>query len=178
MNFERSFNKALLEGDVEEIKRLSSCLYETYSRLAYQVAFSILGSEEGAKDAVSEAFVSFLGHLNDIGKIKNIKYYLLSSTRYISYRQKKKEEATLSYEEDSDFFLREERLSETLDAIALLALVKKVLTKEEITIVLSQKKKKKSCREHAFSLHQSPNAISGKYARAIDKIKKARKGTL
>jgi RNA polymerase sigma factor (sigma-70 family) len=90
MNFERSFNKALLEGDVEEIKRLSSCLYEAYSRLAYQVAFSILGNEEEAKDAVSEAFVSFLSHLNDIGKIKNIKYYLLSSIRYISYRQKRK----------------------------------------------------------------------------------------
>jgi transcriptional regulator len=60
----------------------------------------------------------------------------------------------------------------------LLALVKKVLTKEEITIVLSHLEEGMSFREIAFSLHESPNAISGKYARAIDKIKKARKGTL
>ena len=160
---------------MEEIRDLSSRLYETYSRLAYNVAFSILGNEEEAKDAVGEAFVSFLSNLNDVGKIKSIKYYLLSSIRYISYRQKKEGERTRPFDEDSDCFLKEEPLSETLDAIALLALVKKILTKEEIVIVLSHLEEGMCFRKIAVLLHQTPDAISGKYTRAIGKIRKARR---
>lgn len=175
MNYERAFRKAVFSGDVCEIQRLSSMFYEDYCRLVYHVVYSILQNEEEAKDATSEAFVSFLQHLEDIKHIKNAKYYLLSSARYIAYRMKKKREEINSYDEDDGLFNNEERIPETLDAVALLSLVRKVLTKEEIGIVLGHLEDGMSFREIANTLHQTPDAISGKYSRAIQKIQKARR---
>lgn len=93
-----------LLDDPEEQKKFE-LLYESYRQTMFYVANRVLNDEYDAEDAVHQAFLRVINHMNDIDEndTHKTKAYLSIVTQNIAidiYRKKKKEwERNISYDE-------------------------------------------------------------------------------
>lgn len=81
----------MTQKDADKLK----ALYELYEQPMYRIAFAVLHSSEAAEDAVSEAFVRLIGHLDklDSAESEKTKKYIvkvIKSTAVSEYRRLKK----------------------------------------------------------------------------------------
>lgn len=80
-------------------------LYELYEQPMYRVAFAVLHHAEAAEDAVSDAFLKVVRHINKIGdpESEEAKHYMIKvirSTAFNQYRKlQKKYEAEILIED-------------------------------------------------------------------------------
>lgn len=92
---------SLLDGEAE--KRKFERLYLDYRQTMYYIAYHILKHRSGAEDAVHQAFMRVIDHLDQIDEndYRKTRGFLVTVTEHIAidmYRKRKKEH-TLSYEE-------------------------------------------------------------------------------
>jgi len=170
MKIEERLRAALDRGDETSIRQVFEEIYSSYSRLAFFVARQILG-EEDAEDAVSEAFVSFFDNLASKRDVRNIKYYLLNSVKFISYRKKKEAEKKLAFDDD---LLSDDKgvdVAKNLDNVEMLGEIKDVLTPSEMHLLVEHLELGKTFREIALEEKTTGSSISSKYKRTLDKLK-------
>lgn len=174
MDLQKALRKAIAKRDEEKIRLIYSEIFEKYRKLVYAVCFDILGSKEEAEDASYEAFLSLYEKFGPNFEFSSIKYYLLNTSRYISYGRKREMEKisgefpdeTIGY---SDDFLANMEKQESLK------LIKELLNDEELSIVIEHILEERTFKEMANRRGVSEYSISGKYKRALDKIKERRK---
>lgn len=170
MKIEERLRKALDSGDKAAIRLVLEEIYSSYSRLAFFVAKQIL-EEEDAEDAVSEAFVSFFNNLSAKRDVKNVKYYLLNSVKFICYHKKKEAEKKLSYDDDLVSGGEEIDVAKKLDEAEMLSEIKDVLNSEEAHLLIEHLEFGKTFQEIAAEEKTTGSSISSKYKRALDKLK-------
>ncbi len=176
MNEETELRKALKNGDSKLIKRCCENIYIKYSKLIFHVAFDILENKEDAEDVISETFISFFNKLSELHNLKNAKYYLVNSARYISYRKKQEYEKIVEFNDETYFENVEEALD--IDYKKMLKQFSTFLSDEEIEIIVLHIELNMKFREIAKIRNSTVFSISGKYKRAIDKIKTKMKGEI
>jgi RNA polymerase sigma factor (sigma-70 family) len=169
VNLERDLKKALEKGDPEQIKMVCSVIYQEYYRLLFYVSLGILSSREEAEDAAGEAFLSFFSRLEETRKARSIKYYLVSSVRFISYKRKKKDDAQDEFSEETES--PSEDLLAKCDASSSLQKLKGALSAEEMSIVVQHLEYDLTFKEIARAKNVSEDSISSKYRRAIEKLR-------
>lgn len=91
----------------QEISIKLKRLYELYEQPMYRVAYAVLHQAEAAEDAVSDAFLKVVRHINKIGdpESEEAKHYMIKvirSTAFTQYRKlQKKYEAEILIEDSS-----------------------------------------------------------------------------
>jgi len=94
------------DNDKEKVERI----YEKYRQFMYKKAYSILKHEQDAEDAVHEAFVRIINHLNDIYSVDDAKtlHFVMIITENISLktlnRNKKHDSLTDDFAETKLFY--------------------------------------------------------------------------
>jgi len=174
MSLERDLQKAIRKGDVDGIKSVCSAIYDEYRRLLFHVSFEITGVAEEAEDASEEAFVSFFSRLEEAGNVKSIKYYLVSSARFISYKARRRMEGEPPADEEPESL--DPDVPSSLDGIETLRRAKEIMTSEEADLVVKHLEYGLTFREISERRGVSEDSVSGKYKRAIDKLRKELKG--
>lgn len=95
--------------ETAEEKRLFEEIYETYADFMYHTAFSILGTQQSAEDAVHIVFMRLIEHMDTMEKFseEKRKSYLLTAIRHSAYDifRKRKRQKEISLEEMSEEFL-------------------------------------------------------------------------
>lgn len=174
MNLQKALRKAIARGDKEKIKEIYSIIFERYRRLVYVVCFEILGNKEDAEDASYDSFLSLYEKLGPGFEFSTIKYYLLNTAKYISYAKKKEKERFCDdFKEDASGM--SEDIVAILDKQDSLKILKESLNEEELHIVLEHIIEEKTFKEMAEERGVSEYSVSGKYKRALDKVKERRK---
>lgn len=174
MDLEKALRKAIAKRDEDRIRQIYSEIFEKYRRLVYAVCFDILGNEEDAEDASCEAFLSLYEKLGPDFEFNSIKYYLLNTSRYISYSKKKEKERFSEELKEEDVGFSEDFIT-NLEMQETLKMMREVLNDEEMSLVLEHILEERTFREMAERRGVSEYSISGKYKRALDKVKKRRK---
>ena len=163
--------------DTETEKEKFSELYKNYRYLMWYVANEILGDAALAEDAVQEAFLTVIGHMNQIGAASSpqTKGYLVTITksRAIDLLRKQKKLA----EEEYDEALMEADLENVLDQYlnqenyeCLLRAIKNL--KEEYRTVLELRYlHERTEKEMAELLQVSGKVVSVRLFRARMKLK-------
>lgn len=162
---EKRLSKALRKRNIEAIKECCSEAFHLYEKLLYYVANQVLKDTELSKDAVSEAFLSFMSHLDSI-ELKSIKYYLVQSTQRIAKRMLYEGNQTIEYDDDIQGRKGGEG-SAGLDAETALS----ALEEDEREIVIYKIEYGYKFKEIGEMLGISENAASSKYTRSLKKMK-------
>ena len=173
MAIEEKLKKALRKGDAERVRIVCSGIFAKYKRLMFSLAYQILKNQEDAEDATQDAFIALFSRLKPDFEFSSIKYYLLNSVRFISYKIKK-ERAKFADEFPEEELGLSEDVMRRLDELESLSYLRKALSEEELTIVLKHLLEEKTFREIAKEKGVSENSISAKYRRALDKVRKER----
>ena len=167
---EARLNLAVKNGDVESIKECCSEAFRLYSRLLFHAANEVLFDAESARDATSEAFVSFMSNLEGV-KFVSVKYYLVQSVRRIAARMlldaSKKSDLDEGSEPSGDVMPKVE-----LDAKKALS----ILNDEERRIVIFKIEYGYKFAEIAEMMGISEDAASSKFTRSIKKMREALDG--
>ena len=161
---------AVNNGNVESIKECCSEVFRLYSRLLFHAANEVLCDTELARDATSEAFVSFMSNLKDI-EFVSVKYYLVQSVRRIAARMlfdaSKKSDLDEGAEPSGD-------LPPKVELDAKLAL--SILNDQERRIVIFKIEYGYKFAEIAEMMGISEDAASSKFTRSIKKMREALEG--
>lgn len=166
----REIANIIRKGDKDKINQTFENIYNDYFRLLYFVGYSYLNNEQIVSDIVEDTFALFFNKCLDvkfIKKIKNVKSYLSSSVKYEAIREKKILEL-------NDFSVNVETdiSSETNDSKEIyLSNFLKILSKEEIEIIVNHIFVDRSFKDIAFEMKVSINTVKSKYRRAIIKIR-------
>lgn len=109
----------LLLVDTEEDRDKLTFLYQNYKQTMYYVAYQILKHEANAEDAVHNAFVRIIQHLDkiDISDSKRTKAFLVVITEHIAidHYRKNKRESWISYEDVAVYIAENFHVDEQLD---------------------------------------------------------------
>lgn len=140
-------------------------LYKEYSYLVYYVALKIVKNKDIAKEITNDTFFKLYQNKDKLKKGKNIKYYLVTTSKNTSInymiqnaRQVSLDEEIASYEQVDHF---DEYINKFSD----------FLNKEELDIIVYHLLYDFSFREISKENKTTTSVISSKYRRAIDKIK-------
>ncbi|MDY6094181.1 MAG: sigma-70 family RNA polymerase sigma factor [Candidatus Enteromonas sp.] len=165
---ESRLKQALKLGNSDAIKQCCSEAFEAYERLVFHVAYQVLRNEEMAKDALIEAFLSFMSNLNSL-EFSSVKYYLVKASKQIAMRMLCKNGLQVEY--DGDIATKgqsEVDICAKLDVESALA----CLDDEERKIVILKIEYGYKFKEIGEELGISENAASSKYTRSIKKMKR------
>ena len=157
----KSGSRAVLEKSFEET-------YETYKNLIWHIALDILDDKDSAEDAVQKCFADFFNSiLKGKGRIKNVKYYLVSSIKYICWEMNRKKKVLPLDDERLNQETTVAQIDDSEDVIKMLA----PRDKEEKRIVRMRIYDEMKFKEIAKTLHVSINVVTSKYQRAIKKVR-------
>jgi DNA-directed RNA polymerase specialized sigma24 family protein len=172
---EESLKAVLAEGNPEKVQKEFERIFNRYSKLLFSVAYILLNDKEDAQDCVMDCFASFFSKGNKLMEIRNIKYYLVNSAKFLAYKRLKERSRIELKEEitDEDAIGDEVYVDSDYPTIMLL---KKHLSDEEIGLLMDHLVLEKSFREMAKERKTSVNIIAGKYFRAKSKAKEILKG--
>lgn len=169
-DFEKEWNSAVSRSDEQRIGKVAEAIYNQYVRLVFKVAYTILLNKEEAEDVTQDVFISFFNTREKALEVTNIKYYLLNSAKFISYKRKQKDETTIGFEEEktnSNFELPIESLLFSNKNSS----GKPLLNEEEANIIIKHLEYDFTFKEIGEELGQTTHAISGIYRRAIEKLR-------
>lgn len=141
-------------------------IYKEYSYLVYYIALKIIKDKEVAKDITNETFLRFFDKKNQIKSIKNVKYYLTTTSKNLAINYLNSQKRSESLEEEINF----ESVYDDFDLY--ISKFKDYLDEEEIDLIVSHLLYDFSFKEIASYKNTTINVISSKYRRAIIKIRK------
>lgn len=170
-SFEKEWETAVSKDESNKIRSVSESIYKAYFRLLFKVSYAILLNQQDAEDVVQESFISFFSRPNNSKKVSNIKYYLLNTAKYLSYKQRSREKIFVEFDEE-----KADKIFEVpVDLLSLSPTTKDgkaVLTELEANIVIQHLECGLSFREIGQSMNKTVDSISGIYRKAIGKLKK------
>lgn len=151
----------------ERLEREFKNIYDSYAKLLFYISFRVVNNVSDAEDAVNEAFLNFF---NNYYEVKNVKYYLVSSVRNISYNIliKKNKENIISIDEKNIDVIDN---SSNLGIDQLINDFKMFLNDEEIDILIDHIIYCMTFSEIARYKNKTRFSIASKYRRIIQKIK-------
>ena len=157
---------AYKSGNCKKIEQLFSLIYNEYADLVFFIVSKYVRQYENIEEITDDVFVQLFNHLDNIDPNKDIKYYLMTSAKNSSLnflKSHKQEEIfdenieDYNYSYDSHYYL-------------LIEEWKKVLSNEEIELILEHVIEGFSLRELALNSNKSSNTIKSIYRRAIKKL--------
>lgn len=144
-------------------------IYLQYGKLVCFKIMEYIKDQSIAEDLMQDVFLSFF---NNYEKVKNVKYYLISSARNkaIDYLKNKNNSIVI----DEKYIYDNEEISQDIDLTLyddVLSKMSEVLSTFEIEIVLKHTIDNLSFKSIAKTYNKSINTILTTYYRAIKKVK-------
>lgn len=170
MSLEKKLLRAIKSNNRYTIDNVFELIYYEHCKLVGYVISKYVSKKEDVEELVNDVFMSFYKAAFKI-EINNIKYYLLKSAKNVSmdFYRKKSNKLEVVYNEENVF-----EYIESKDSIYgyLLNEMKKVLSDEEINIIILHLIYDYTFKELADKYHKPISTISSVYNRALKKFKK------
>lgn len=146
-------------------------IYHRYVRLIFHIIYELIGNYEDASDLTQDTFVLLMEHLDNIDVSRNIKYYLIATSKNLAYHYLLKTNQTKTVPLDN-YDIADEPVKHLKDFAVLLKQFRNVLSEEEIRIFYYRFKFNLHFKDIAIIMGISINSVSSKFTRAKNKIKK------
>lgn len=155
----------------KKMEKAFNVIFNEYSGLVYYVSLKILKSKSDAEDITNETFLQFYKNKSNIHYAKNIKYYLLTTSKNLSLNllEKNKKEELLQDKEIIDN-PKEDYFDEYIEKFKLF------LSNDEIDIVVYHVLYGFKFKEISLMKNVSVNVVTSKYKRILEKIRRYYKG--
>jgi RNA polymerase sigma-70 factor (ECF subfamily) len=165
---------ALQSNDENKIEHAFEIIYNKYSGLLLYISLAIVKRREIAEEIVNDTFLKFFNNIRKIDYKKNVKYWLVQTTRNASfdYLKLKNNQVELA----NELIMSTCDYQRSIDYHDIIAKFKTFLSEEEVNIVVLRLIFKCTFKEIAQEKNVSVNVVSGKYRRSLEKIKKHYKG--
>lgn len=159
--------KDLRSASREKMERAFDIIYQEYSYLVYYLSLRVVRQNGVAQELTNETFLQLYSHRSNLSSDRNVKYYLTTTVKNLSINYTKHQKAEqplderLSYEPEfnDDFSDYVKKFEEFLN-------------EEEIELVVLHLFYDFTFREIAKEQGTTTNAVSSKYKRVLDKLKK------
>lgn len=167
LNLEQKLKYALKSKNKNQINDVFEEIYYEYGHLVGFVISKYVSSKLDIEELINDVFLSFFNNLDKI-KMKNIKAYLSTSAKNkaIDYLRKNKN----AYILENDLLMNMGSNDNTLYSL-ILNDMKKILTTEEIEIILEHIVYNQSFKTIALKFNKPTSTISTKYYQAIEKYR-------
>lgn len=171
MTDEKKLKRLLRSGSKEKIEEFYEYLYNKYKPLLIFVSSKYLNDFEDIKDIVQDTFFSFFNNLNNESNHTNIKSLLAitAKNKSIDLLRRKKKIDIISYEELDN--IESENKYSHYSYNDIIEDMKKVLSLEEIDIIIKHLFYGTSLIDIAKELNTNINSIKSIYYRSIKKYK-------
>lgn len=170
MKLESEVQSALSSNDSAVLEEVFARVYDTYKKLIWHIALDILLNPDIANDITQECFLNYYKKVSEEGVVvNNIKYYLTATCKNMCLKERRRLDSIVELKEDYDYDVYIEaslRQDISLDDI------KKNLKGEELRLLKLKVVDQLKFREIAEVLGLSVDAVTSKYTRLINKIKK------
>ncbi|MCH5179831.1 MAG: sigma-70 family RNA polymerase sigma factor [Erysipelotrichales bacterium] len=168
MSLTRKLYMAYKSGNCKKIEQLFSLIYNEYADLVFVIVSKYVKQYENIEEITDDVFIQLFNHLENIDPSKDVKYYLMSSAKNASINFLKKHSKEEIFEDSFDDY---DSSYDSYDNL-LIEDWKKVLSKEEMQLILKHVVEGFSLRELALINNQSSNTIKSIYRRAIKKLQR------
>ena len=174
MTDEKRLFRAIHSGRIEEPEATFQYLYTKYKPLVCFVVAQYIKNGFDIEDITQETFIKFFNHAESINS--SIKTYLTVSAKNIAFNFLKKNRK-LNYVDADQLACFNEDFS-TVDYLAndrfdeLIKDMKRVLSEEDVKIILLHLVDDIKFEEIAIKLNQNVKTVKTKYYRALKKYKK------
>lgn len=172
MTDERRLEIAVHSDKIDEPKATFQYLYIKYRPLVSFIAARYLRERADIDDVVQETFVNFFNHAKDVRT--SVKSYLTATAKHLAFDLNKKNGKIVSMEEGD---LPSEKSIESYsngNFDAFIEDMKKVLSDEDIQIILLHLIEDLTFGEVAKEMGQNERTVKTKYYRALKKYRKER----
>lgn len=160
--------KDLRSASHEKMEQAFEAIYKEYSYLVYYLSLRIVRRNSVAQELTNETFLQLYRHRNSLDGDKNIKYYLTTTVKNLSLNHVKHQKSELPLDESISY----EPVISDDDFASYIHKFKEYLTEEEVELVVLHLFYDFSFREIAKEKSVSVNAVSSKFKRTLDKLKK------
>ena len=165
-NYKKAIEKAINQGNERALEEVFTDIYYRYRNLVYFVAARITRQREEAEDITQEVFTRFFNTMKTT-EFRNVKYWLVTVARNMAINYVKSRMRPCG---DAPFL---EIGAEKSEVGMIIEKPRRVLTEEEIDIIILKLVFDCSFREIAAEKGITADAAKGKYRRAIKKYKKS-----
>ena len=173
MTDEKRLQRAIGSDRQDEPKATFHFLYAKYKPLVFFVVARYLKDREEIEDVVQETFVRFFSHAEDVRS--SVKSYLTASAKNLALTVLKRREKVI-YTDESDLsaddFVREDFANNEFEA--LISDMKRVLSAQDIQIILLHLLEDLRFEDIAEKLHANTRTIKTRYYRALKRYRKER----
>lgn len=169
MILEKKLETAIKHEDNDQMDYVFEEIYNKYYNLVSYIISQYIKNINDVEELVNDTFVNFYNNCFK-GRIDNIKYYLVKSSKNISIDFLKKKQIIFEYNEDYVNNYKEDKEKTIYDEIMIL--LDRCLSKDEIKIILLYNIDCYSLKEIANMLNRPYNSIVSTYNRSIKKVKK------
>ncbi len=167
---EEKIIKALRSGKRKIVEEAFEEVYYQYYKLLYYIAVKMIEDSEKANDIVNDVFLAFFNNIQKIDLYKNIKYYLVASTKNSCLNEMKKQKLKIELNEEIVNQTIVEKESKFWEDY--IEEFKNFLSMEEIEIIIDHLIFEYTFKDIARNRGTTLFSVSGKYKRALDKLKK------
>ena len=169
MNIDKILIENLKSNDEQTIRYAFKCVYEKYYKLVCFCISQYIHCKEDVEELANDTFISFFNNIERLDGQRNIKYYLLVTAKNnsINHLRKNNKYVTLTDEMLNNIPYEEEYFSNDI-----IERLKKILSKEEIIIVVNHLIIGYTFKEIAELHGLSINTVISKYSRALKKANK------
>ena len=143
-------------------------IYNEYRLLVYYVSFEVTKNRADSEDILNETFLKFFENRFTIKKVKSIKYYLVTTSKNLSLNLVMKNSRQMDIEDIESIASESPKLDESE---AYIAKFKEILSDEELDVVIYHLIYDFSFREIGEMKNVTVDVISGRYRRALEKLK-------
>ncbi len=166
MNNDSHLIKDLKSNDEVKIHHAFQCVYNKYYRLVFFCVSQYITTYEDQEEVTDDTFINFYNNLHRLDSNRNLKYYLLTIAKNnaISFLRKKNK-----YVDMPESLLNNIPYEEEFESNDVINHLKKVLSKEELIIIIQHLIYDYSFKEIALIQQTSINTIMSKYRRALKK---------
>ena len=168
MRLEAQLKRAIRKGNIVEIERVFEKVYYCYFNLICFVINKYVKNKSDVEELANEVFLKFYNRIFFV-KIRNIKYYLLTSAKnaVINYH-KDRDNNDIQYCDEYDSTMDESSGKEYLEIIMEM---ERLLTKEEINLILLHDIYGYTFEEISQKHNENVSVIKAMYYQAIKKFR-------
>lgn len=158
--------KNLQSDNHQKVEEAFNIIYQKYNLLVYYVSLKILHDKDLALETTNETFYQFFKNRFHIDNNKNLKYYLVTTCHNLSLNTLKKINKTIELQDIYAYQLEIDHFQDYLKEF------QEFLDENELEILIFHFLYDFTFKEIALKSNVSVNVITGKYQRALKKIKK------
>ena len=171
MSMEQKLRMALKFADEQMIHKTFNEIYTNYGKLVYFTISKYIKNSNDIEDLTQEVFLNFFNGLNKT-EIKNIKYYLVTSAKNISFNFLRNKKIEFELDERILFDALCDKEEGDPCIVDIIKDLKLFLNKEDVYILLEHVLYNRSFKEISKECGKHISTIMAKYYRSIKKIRK------